>query len=589
VLGIGGWRALEALGLEPDVCHLNEGHPALAALERVRSIMKSKKQTFETALSTARAGNIFTTHTPVAAGFDRFSPTLVVRYFANYVADLGIPISLLLELGRENSQDAAEAFNMAYLAIRTSGTVNGVSRLHSEVSRRLFQPLFPRWPEVEVPVHYVTNGVHMPSWDSEAADQLWTQACGKGRWLGTLGTIKQDLSRVSDQVFWDFRNQQRSRLIDYARRRMAQQLAFAGSKDSEILRCERMLDRCVLTLGFARRFASYKRPNLLLTDPGRLKRILTDLERPVQIIIAGKAHPEDLVGKALVKEWSEFMLDPSINTRILFIADYDIALALQMVQGVDVWINTPRRPWEACGTSGMKVLVNGGLNLSEMDGWWAEAYAPDSGWAIGDGAEHKDDHEWDAREAEQLYSILENQVIPDFYERDAGGIPCSWIARVRTSMADLTPRFSTNRMLREYVEDLYFPALERFRFRLGENQAAKISEWQHNILECWRNLSIKAVKVESSDGLLTFRIVAFLDGLSPEDVAVQVYAEADGEGEAEIHVARLAGVEHKEKELTYEAEVKTRRPVWHYTVRVIPYFPGVETPLEMNQIFWHDS
>jgi starch phosphorylase len=374
VLGIGGWQLLRRLAVDAHICHLNEGHAALAVIERARSFMEQSGQPFEVALAATRAGNIFTTHTPVEAGFDRFYPSLVGQYLGGYAEQLGIGLDALLALGRRDPGNAAEPLNMAYLAVRGSGKVNGVSRLHGEVSRRIFRDLFPRWPLSEIPVTHVTNGIHVPSWDSAAADGLWHEACGKKRWLGTMSTLEADLKLVPDETLWNFRNEGCRQLIQYVRNRLARQLEAAGASRREIAAAGQALDPDAFTMGFARRFAAYKRPNLLLHDPDRLTGLLQRSDRPAQLIIAGKAHPKDEPGKELVRAWSNFIRRSRLQSRIIFLADYDMSLAERLVQGVDVWINTPRRPWEASGTSGMKVLVNGGLNLSELDGWWAEAY-----------------------------------------------------------------------------------------------------------------------------------------------------------------------------------------------------------------------
>ena len=446
VLGIGGWRLLSTLGSPPDVCHLNEGHPALAVLERARQFMIESRQPFDVALAVTRAGNLFTTHTAVEAGFDRFAPSLVEQYLGSYARnDLRIALDDLLALGRRAPNDPSEPFNMAFLAIRGSGAVNGVSRLHGEISRQLFQPLFPRWPRVEVPIGHVTNGVHMPTWDSVAADDLWTEAAGKDRWLEATDALEHDIRRVSDARLWAMRRADREHLVEYARQRLSWQLAASGAPPESVEYAISLFDPDVLTLGFARRFATYKRPNLLLHDPARLLRLLSDPARPVQLILAGKAHPADEAGRALIQQWIRFIRRPEVRGHAIFLSDYDALLSEHLVQGVDVWVNTPRRPWEACGTSGMKVLVNGGLNLSELDGWWAEAYSRDVGWALGDGLEHGDDSAWDASEAEALYDLLERELIPEFYQRDPNGLPRAWIGRIRESMARLTPYFSANR------------------------------------------------------------------------------------------------------------------------------------------------
>jgi len=403
VLGIGGWRLLRALGLAPEVCHLNEGHAAFAVLERARSYMEDYKKPFDLAMNITRAGNVFTTHTAVSAGFDRFDPGLIRTYLSHYAADeLAISVDDLLAMGRQNPEDTSEPFNMAYLAVRGSGQINGVSKLHGKVSRQIFQPLFSRWPQHDVPIGSVTNGIHVPTWDSADADALWTSACGKKRWRGDR-PAEDDIRHISNQQLWQLRTAGRKGLIDQMRKRYQCQLAAEGANPSD---AAGIFDEKVLTLGFARRFATYKRPNLLLHDTERLVRLLSNPRCPVQLILAGKAHPQDIPGQELIKEWKNFIKRPEVQGRVVFLNDYDMMLAQELVQGIDLWINTPRRPWEACGTSGMKVLVNGGLNLSELDGWWAEAYSPEVGWAIGDGQEHGDDPAWDAKEADALYTLL---------------------------------------------------------------------------------------------------------------------------------------------------------------------------------------
>ncbi|HEX3991469.1 MAG TPA: alpha-glucan family phosphorylase, partial [Acetobacteraceae bacterium] len=356
ILGIGGWRLLAALGIHPEVCHLNEGHAAFAVLERARSHMQETGQDFPTALAATRAGNLFTTHTAVAAGFDRFAPELIEQYLGEYAQHgLGISTEQLLALGRANEQDWSESFNMAYLAIRGSGAVSGVSRLHGKVSRQIFSNLFPRWPEDEVPVAYITNGIHTPTWDSAQAEALWGRACATDCWEAPDGAAAVGIRRVSDADLWGFRNESRAALIESARVHLSRMLMVSGESQELIDSAKQLLDPNVLTLGFARRFATYKRPNLLLRDTARLLRLLSHADRPVQLIIAGKAHPADEPGQALIRQWIQFIRGTDARNHVIFLADYDMAVAEQLVHGVDVWINTPRRPWEACGTSGMKV------------------------------------------------------------------------------------------------------------------------------------------------------------------------------------------------------------------------------------------
>jgi starch phosphorylase len=591
LLAIGGWRLLLALGIHPEVCHLNEGHAAFAVLERAHSFMEETGQPFEVALAVTRVGNLFTTHTAVAAGFDRFAPALIEQYLGGYAEQkLGMTLHDLLALGRQNPNDSSESFNMAYLAIRGSGAVNGVSRLHGEVSRHLFEPLFPRWPQDEVPVGHVTNGVHMPSWDSAPADDLWTQACGKDRWLGTTETLEQDIRRVSDATLWQFRIAASKSLLEYARERLSRQLADSGASPEAVDGAEHLFDPNALTMGFARRFATYKRPNLLLHDPERLLRLLTNPQRPVQLILAGKAHPADQAGQALIQEWIHFIRRPEARPHVIFLSDYDMLLSEHLVQGVDVWINTPRRPWEACGTSGMKVLVNGGINLSELDGWWAEAYTPEVGWALGDGREHDDDPAWDAVEADVLYDLLEGEVIPEFCTRDESGIPTAWVKRMRESMARLTPRFSADRTVREYTEQHYIPAAAAYRARAADRGAvgAQVVNWQHTLEQKWATLRFGEVKAVSDEGRHVFEVEVDLGSLDPNSVRVELYADGVNGGAPE----RQEMTRGRGQQLTdangyiYSAQMPATRPATDYTARVIPQRSGVAVPLESARILW---
>ena len=593
VLGIAGWRLLRALGLHPEVCHLNEGHAAFAVLERARSYMEDSGQTFDVALTITRAGNLFTTHTPVEAGFDRFAPSLIECYLRKYAEErLSISFEELLALGRRNRQDSSEPFNMAYLAIRGSGAVNGVSKLHGEVSRRIFQVLFPRWPETEVPVTHVTNGVHMPTWDSVEADRLWELACGKDRWRGTLANVEKDVTAVSDPDVWQLRAGSRKILVDYVRGLYVRQLATRGASSEDLAQAALVLDDNILTLGFARRFASYKRPNLLLHDPARLLNILVNREHPVQLVLAGKAHPQDAEGQDMIRQWVEFARRPEARSRVVFLSDYDLLMAEHLVQGVDVWVNTPRRPWEASGTSGMKVLVNGGLNLSELDGWWAEAYSPEVGWAIGDGQEHGDDPSWDATEAETLYALLEREIVPEFYARDERGIPRSWVARMRASMARLTPAFSANRAVRQYTDERYVSAAVAFRRRAETRGSlgADLVAWQAELAKHWSALRFGSATVQRQGEQYLFQVQVFFDDMNPEAVEVELYAEGKEDAgpitQTMNRGERLAGAAGG---FTYTAAIPTNRPAADYTPRLVPQHEGALVPLEAPFILWHQA
>ena len=570
VLGIGGWRLLRAIGLQPEVCHLNEGHAAFAILERARCYMEDHKVPFELALAITRPGNLFTTHTAVAAGFDRFDSQLMHKYLHQYAEEeLGIPFQNLLEMGTESSSDPfRDPFNMAYLAVRGSGGINGVSKLHGQVSRHIFQPLFSRWPEDEVPIGSVTNGIHVPTWDSEEADALWTAACGKERWLGD-GPRAEDIRGLTDEQLWQMRSVSRKKLIDRVRKRS---------------RRPGVLDEQVLTVGFARRFATYKRPDFLLRDPARFIRLLNNAERPMQLVLAGKAHPQDLPGQALVKEWNDFIQRPEVHEHVVFLSDYDMLMAQELVEGADLWINTPRRPWEACGTSGMKVLVNGGLNFSELDGWWAEAYSPQVGWAIGDGKDHGDDPSVDAAEAEAMYTLLEQEVIPEFYERASNGLPGKWLARMRESMAQLTPEFSANRAIQDYTVDHYFPGASSYRKRAANDGAlgVEILQWLQKVADQWHTVRFGPVRVETHDGHHCFTVQVSPGNLLVSDIKVELYAM----GSVLQPMTPVGKATDLSGNISYSAQVAATRPASDYTPRIVPHHPALAVPLEANQILW---
>lgn len=426
ILGIGGVRLLEALGIKNAIYHLNEGHAAFATIERARLAGGPFKEAFEE----GKKHTLFTTHTPVEAGFDRFPIQLMQPGFSEYVKALGISFEEFLALGQFEKEDP---FNMAYLAVRGSQFINGVSKLHGEVSQKLFEKL-------NCKVGYITNGVHIPSWESPEADHLWSLCSDKNRWYGTLETLEKEVHSLPDEELWNFRNASRKKLITYTRERIERELTRRG-----VPFIDGFLNPDILTIGFSRRFATYKRTNLLLHDKNRLKTLLKD--KKIQLIIAGKSHPADEPGGKLIQEWIQFINDPEVRPYAVFLSDYDILVAERLVQGMDLWMNTPKRPWEASGTSGMKVLVNGGLNFSSLDGWWAEAYTPEVGWSLkGEDA---------AADAQALYDTLEKEIIPLFYERDEKGIPRGWLKKVKESMAHLTPKYSTNRMVRDYVQKYY--------------------------------------------------------------------------------------------------------------------------------------
>ncbi len=590
VLGVAGWRTVEMMAPGTEICHMNEGHSAFAVIERARLLQRRSGLSFWAAFWATRAGNIFTTHTPVAAGFDRFAPGLVDTYARTVdglIAEIGIPRSQLLALGRADPDDAAEPFNMAYLAMRGSYLTIGVSRQHGVVSRRILQPLFPRWPEREVPVGHVTNGVHVPTWDSADADRLWTASCGKERWRCAETTLADQVAGLPDGELWAMRGRSRQALIAATRQRLRRQLAARGHLPPTIAAAERALDPNILTLGFARRFTDYKRPNLLLRDPARLRRLLTDPLRPMQLILAGKAHPADDEGKRMIQDWIELVAEPELRQRIVFVEDYDLTVAQELVQGVDVWVNTPRRPWEACGTSGMKILVNGGLNLSVLDGWWEEAYAPGLGWAIGDDVP-LDETEADARDAAALYDVLEREVVPQFYARDADGLPRQWLGLIRQSLAQLTPAYSSTRMVHEYIERLYLPAAAEFRRRMADRSVpGAMRDWETRLRRGWPQLHIGEPAVAAGEEEWQFSVAVYLGEIDAAAVSVEIFAAGEGdEPPPVVAMQRGAAIAGSANGHIYHAAVPASRPAGDYTVRVVPAFAGVRVPAELELILW---
>jgi starch phosphorylase len=589
VLGVGGWRLLEKLGIEVEVCHLNEGHAAFAVLARAASFSAKYNVPFHVALRATRAGNVFTTHTPVEAAFDQFDANLLKKYADPFIREAGTSLETVLAMGRRNPEDSKEPFNMAYLAMRGCCHVNGVAKLHGEVSRRLFRGLFPSCPEDEVPIGYVTNGVHVGSWDSPPANDLWSQNYrGEGRWTEDLRIGAEGISQCSDEELWDFRAKQRVMLVHYVRDRFEYQLRQHNASEDRAQRARHVLDPNCLTLGFARRFTAYKRPNLLLHDAERFARLLCDSDRPAQIIIAGKAHPNDDHGKGMVREMATFANRDDLFDRVVFLEDYDITLARHFAAGVDVWINSPRRPAEACGTSGMKMIANGGLHFSTLDGWWDEAYTPEVGFRIGDGLAHHG--ELDAQEAEQMYNVLENEIAREFYDRDPESIPREWIARVRASMTQLTPTFSSDRMVREYVETAYIPAAKSYKRRSAENGklAAELENWHSQIIEDWHGLRFGEVHAEPSDEGWRFAVHVFLGDLCPDCIRIELYSEPEhGQTAPPIVLQHDGPIHGAVNAFKYIGIAPDGRPANHYTPRIRPFHPDAFVPLESTQVYWN--
>ena len=434
-----------------------------------------------------------------------------------------------------------------------------------------------------MPVGHITNGVHVPSWDSPGADDLWTAACGKERWRGMPDALPALVSSPSDEQLWSMAGEDRRVLIQKVRGRLARQLTSRGYPLELVAEAANVLDPSALTLGFARRVTGYKRPNLLLQDPARLARLLNDPAWPVQLVLAGKAHPADSEGKKMIRDWIEIAMRPEFRESVVFLEDYDIALAQELVQGVDVWINTPRRPWEACGTSGMKVLVNGGLNLSERDGWWEEAYTPELGWAIGDGREYPEG-EQDAQDAEALYTILEQEVVPEFYARDAAGMPRQWLERVRRSMAALAPIYSSSRMARDYAEQYYLAGAAELRRRTAaQGELARATRrWELRLRRHWHGLCLGEPTAWHNGAVWSFLVPVDLGEIAPEEVAVQLYAEPRDGGEP--FLGELCSTPTNVH--VYTGSAPANRPAEDYTVRIVPRYPGAVIPAELPLILW---
>ncbi len=539
VLGIGGLRALEELGIKPSVYHMNEGHSAFLAIERVRRLMADQQMSFEEALDAARTNNVFTTHTSVPAGIDLFNPGIMYEYFQDYCRDSGITFDQLLSLGRSNPGDAQESFSMAIAAFKTSAYRNAVSRLHRHVSQQMWQGLWPKLPVWEVPITSVTNGVHLPTWINGDLAGIYDQALQPDWREGAVQPkMWDDIAEIPAAELWEAHRRRKRRLIAFVRDRAAASAADRNAPGSEVKRLQEVLDPEALTIGFARRFATYKRATLLFRDLSRLKRILTNSKMPVQIVIAGKAHPLDIPGKTLIREIVQYSKDPELAKSVIFVEDYGVQVAREMVQGVDVWLNNPRRGEEACGTSGMKAGINGTLNLSILDGWFDEAAEESGGWVIGDRDPYSVDR--DDAHAAGIYSVLENEIVPMYYEGREQGVPVEWMRRVKQSLKSVSANFNCQRMVMEYATQLYEPAhlgyerICRDRFAFSREHV----KWHKEVSEKWPNVKfidfgIGTEKV-SAGSSVPMRATLDLAGLTPTDVRVEaVVGRVGAHGELE--------------------------------------------------------
>ncbi len=593
VLGIGGVRALDRLNIHPDTIHMNEGHAAFACLERIRSLMEDQKLSFKEAREVVWASSVFTTHTTVPAGIDRFDTGLIAAYFGDYVKHLGISLDYLLSLGKQES-----SFCMAVLAIKMAAYINGVSALNGDVSRKLWAGVWRGVAPDDVPIGSVTNGIHIPSWLSAEMASLFD------RYLGPRWIEDPDSQRVWERVLnipngelWRTHERRRERLVAFARKRLIEQLKRRGAWQSEIDQAQTVLSPTALTIGFARRFATYKRSALIFSDLERLGAILGDAKRPVQLIFAGKAHPHDQLGKEVIQKIVQTIKGDVFREHVVFLEDYDINVARYLVQGVDVWLNNPRRPQEASGTSGMKVIANGGLNFSTLDGWWVEGYEPGVGWAIGEGEEYDDTEYGDEVEANSIYHMLENEIVPMFYDRGPDNMPSGWIAMMKKAMATLCPFFNTHRMLMEYASKYYENAARDYKKITKDNSrlVKELVQWKERIEHAWGGIKIQDIETGNLQDVpatttLKVKITVHLGSIPPEHVTVDLYCgEIDSAGKMKdreiIHASHTKDMSDGNHQFTGKLLCE-KTGKFGFKVRILPHHPLMVNPYSMNLYVW---
>ncbi len=602
VLGIGGVRALHELNVVPTVFHMNEGHSAFLALERVRVLLQDSALTFDEARQMVMSTNVFTTHTPVPAGIDMFPPDMVLKYFKSYIPALKLDDEGFLALGREDVMNKKQGFSMAVLAVRLADSINAVSELHGDVSRHMWHNIWPQVPAHEVPIEHITNGIHTRSWLSQDLVFVLDRYLS-GKWVSdpTDQSVWEGVMQIPDEELWRAHERSRERLVSWVRQTLKEQLTRRGSGYDELMIAEEVLDPEALTIGFARRFASYKRGTLLLKDQDRLRALLENVKQPIQFVFAGKAHPADHEGKELIKTIVNFARsNPQVRRRMVFLENYDINTARYLVQGVDVWLNTPRRGMEASGTSGMKAAVNGVPNCSILDGWWVEAYAIDTqvGWAIGRGESYADGDVQDQIESQALYDLLEKQIVPLFYKRGVDNMPREWIGRMKTCMRRLAPVFNTNRMVRDYAEKFYVPAMVRGQALAanGLARAVALARSKDTLRSKWGGVRVVGVHTSGNGHYKVgeqMHVEAMVDlpGLSPQEVAVQLYAgPINAGGQIERSQARA---------MSYSKELAPNRHVFSgtiecvtsgrqgFSIRVLPGHKDLATPFEPGLITWN--
>ena len=601
LLGIGGVRMLQALDIHPKAFHMNEGHSAFLGLERIRLMMAERGVSFDVGAEAVKASGVFTTHTPVPAGNDAFEPWLIDKYFANYWGQLGLDRDRFLALGRQDPSNGDEPMSLTVLAIRLSNYRNGVSKLHGVVSRRLWTGVWQGTPADEIPISHITNGIHTRTWISDDLAQLYDRYLGP-RWHEKPSdmSVWSLAERIPDTEVWRTHERRRERLVAFARRRVYQQLVKRGAGASEVAKAKEVLDPEALTIGFARRFATYKRATLIFSDPDRLARLLNVPSRRVQIIFAGKAHPRDNPGKDLIRQVVHISRQEPFRRSLVFLEDYDMNVARYLVQGVDVWLNTPLRPMEASGTSGMKVAANGGLNVSVLDGWWVEGYNPSVGWAIGSGETYDDLEYQNDVESQALYDLLEKEIVPVFYDRGSDNLPREWIKMMKATMIELAPVFNTNRMVREYAETFYAPAAKRWdRLTAADmDDATALTDWKHRLNDHFDSLRVESVTDDMQEDAGTqigqhVRVEAIVNvgSLSVDDIAVELYYGVLDE-DGQLNDGRALPMELIDSQggpscMRYATQMPCDRTGKSgYTVRVIPRHDMVDNPRDLSMIRW---
>ncbi|MFP4547961.1 MAG: alpha-glucan family phosphorylase [Fidelibacterota bacterium] len=601
VLGMGGIKVLKAVGENITVCHMNEGHSAFSGLERIRTLMKDHDLDFHAALEAVKSSSIFTTHTPVKAGIDKFDPDLMAKYFTDYAKEVGVSLQELLSLGRINKFDDKEQVSMAVLAIRLSLLINGVSELHGAVARRMWHSLWPNILTEEVPISSVTNGIHTASWISMEMSELFNRYLGP-KWQEEPAdkSVWQKVNEIPDGELWRIHESRRARLVSFARKRLEKYYREIEQPESIIKKAKSVLQTDALTIGFARRFATYKRATLIFRDPERLAKILNNPDRPVQIIIAGKAHPQDTEGKKYISRILELMKEEPFSQNVVFLEDYNMNIARYLVEGCDVWLNNPRRGLEACGTSGMKASANGCINCSTLDGWWDEIYSPEIGWGIGQRQEHENVEFWDDIESQELYSLLEEQIVPAFYDRGDERMPRKWIQMMKKNMVAICPQFNSNRMLQDYIEDMYLPAQTKKEYMFAEDfkGAKELAAWKDKMRNEWSSMRFlnvetgdtKALRVDSS---IEVKTEVYLGKILPEDVNIQVYfGKIDSKQEIKNGQLKSMKMTKKldDKKYIFTANIDN----WQsgnngFTLRIIPKHEGLVNPFDDGLIFWFED